>query len=201
MPELSPADPATLALLTPAALPALTVGSADSYSRLVVRGGGDADARKLLVQLSPDSLLARPARRSDSASAVLSGLWLWHDWLDESHTLSQAIHSPTGSYWHGIMHRREGDFGNAKYWFAKCRSHPAHSRVAELARPVLDASPVGGTYAGKLTRGGWEPYALVDLAQEADDRPAGDPVRELAVALQRAEWKALFAETVQEAVD
>src|SRR5262245_27341324 len=53
----------------------------------------------------------------DMALACLAGLWLWFDFLDESHTVSQAIHTPEGSFWHGVMHRREGDYGNAKYWF------------------------------------------------------------------------------------
>ena len=50
------------------------------------------------------------------AAACLAGLWLHHNFLDESHTLSQDIDTTTGSYWHAIMHRREGDYGNAKYW-------------------------------------------------------------------------------------
>ena len=48
------------------------------------------------------------------ASACLAGLWLYHDYLDESHAVSQSIHTPAGSYWHGLMHRREPDFANPK---------------------------------------------------------------------------------------
>lgn len=48
-----------------------------------------------------------------------AGLWLYVDDLERSHTISQNIHTPAGSYWHGIMHRREGDFWNSKYWFRK----------------------------------------------------------------------------------
>ena len=58
------------------------------------------------------------------AEACRSGLWLYHDYLDTSHTISQSISTPTGSYWHGIMHRREPDFSNAKYWFRRVGRHP-----------------------------------------------------------------------------
>src|SRR5436190_15268648 len=34
------------------------------------------------------------------AKACLAGLWLYHDFLEESHVLSQDIDTPTGSYWH-----------------------------------------------------------------------------------------------------
>src|SRR5262249_42314122 len=37
-------------------------------------------------------------------NACLSGLWLWFNYLDESHSLSQEIHTIEGSFWHGIMH-------------------------------------------------------------------------------------------------
>jgi hypothetical protein len=53
-----------------------------------------------------------------------SGLWLLAGDLNRSHDISQAIDSPEGSFLHGIMHRREGDFGNAKYWFRQVGKHP-----------------------------------------------------------------------------
>ena len=59
----------------------------------------------------------QPARHRELARACLAGLWLYHDFLDEAHRISQSLHGREGSYWHGIMHRREGDFANAKYWF------------------------------------------------------------------------------------
>ena len=73
---------------------------------------------------------AAPAEDRLAAAAALSGLWLWHDFLDASHTISQAIDTADGSLWHAIMHRREGDFSNAKYWYRKVGEHPAYRSIA-----------------------------------------------------------------------
>src|SRR3972149_251074 len=51
----------------------------------------------------------RVAVDRDMAACCLAGAWLLYDYLDNSHTISQSIKTHTGSFWHGIMHRREGD--------------------------------------------------------------------------------------------
>ncbi len=67
-----------------------------------------------------------------------SALWLLSGELDRSHTISQQFESAEGSYWHGIMHRREGDFGNAKYWFRRVGSHAATSQLADVINDRRD---------------------------------------------------------------
>lgn len=68
--------------------------------------------------------LAEAERRLLKYPALIAGLWLYADELDRSHSVSQEILTPEGSYWHGIMHRREGDFSNSKYWFYNSGSLP-----------------------------------------------------------------------------
>ncbi|AIE83916.1 hypothetical protein [Fimbriimonas ginsengisoli] len=53
-----------------------------------------------------------------------AAIWLYVDDLNRSHNVSQGIESEEGAFWHGIMHRREGDFSNAKYWFRRAGSLP-----------------------------------------------------------------------------
>src|SRR5262245_21627515 len=94
----------------------------DAYQSLVVRGYGFEPARQILRDLKPSQLIEANLPSPKSTQAMLAGLWLYHDWLDESHRISQSLDTPTGSFWHAIMHRRERDFSNSKYWYARCAS-------------------------------------------------------------------------------
>src|SRR4051794_22468194 len=69
-----------------------------------------------------ETILRLPALRGRDDLAA--GLWLYVDNLERSHTVSQSLDSPTGAYWHGIMHRREGDFANSHYWMRRAAGHP-----------------------------------------------------------------------------
>lgn len=97
--------------------------------------------------------------RSDLAAA----LWLYVDDLDRSHTVSQSRDDATGAYWHGIMHRREGDYSNSHYWMRRAAEHPLIA-----SEPHLD------------------PDALIDAVAQADGDDAA------LVERQRNEWQTLF---------
>ncbi|CAN5517119.1 hypothetical protein BH10PLA1_BH10PLA1_22220 [soil metagenome] len=178
-----------MSLLTQPVQELLKLNAPNAYRSLVVTGGY-APAKELLKSLSAASIFTKPVVRSDEAQSVLAGLWLWHDWLDESHTISQGIHTATGSYWHAILHRREGDFSNSKYWYAKAASHPVRKAIAPKAAEVVRSSKVA-QHVSAVLLGGWDPDALVDLVEEASG-VKDDPKVETLIALQRAEWDTLF---------
>src|SRR4051794_33710076 len=70
-----------------------------AYSKLVIPVEGSPEIRKRLESVQPAPLITQPVRDADSAQAMLAGLWLWHDWLEPSHTISQSLENPTGSFW------------------------------------------------------------------------------------------------------
>lgn len=96
--------------------------------------------------------------------ALAAGLWLYVDDLDRSHAISQSLPDATGSFWHGIMHRREGDFSNSHYWFRKTGHHPAMDQIAD-----------------------YEPHAFIDAVAERTEKTAT-----ALQSKQREEWTALF---------
>ena len=49
---------------------------------------------------------------------------LWYDGKENweaSHNIAQEIHSDDGSWIHAYLHRKEGDLGNAAYWYSKAK--------------------------------------------------------------------------------
>ncbi len=109
-------------------------------------------------------------RDQHAARACVAGLLLLYDGLDESHSISQDLGDATGSYWHGIMHRREPDYGNAKYWFARVRQHPIYPALAVAARQFARESMAKLSWPAArwlLDEGPWQPDAFVDLCQAA----------------------------------
>jgi hypothetical protein len=49
---------------------------------------------------------------------------LWHDakgdW-EAAHSVAQDIDNETGAWIHAYLHRKEGDLGNAGYWYRRAR--------------------------------------------------------------------------------
>jgi hypothetical protein len=92
--------------------------------RPLTGGVRDPRARDRLRGVSVEDAFAHAALADfDMGRCCLAGLWLVYDFLDDAHEISQRIDTPTGSLWHAIMHRREGDYANAKYWLRRAGSH------------------------------------------------------------------------------
>src|SRR4029079_2010324 len=78
--------------------------------------------------------------------------------------------SPEGSFWHAIMHRREPDPSNSKYWWRLVGPHPALKRLRDAG--------VGCT----------TPEAFVDECE----RVRGSADEDRAKRVQLLEWQLLF---------
>ncbi len=100
-------------------------------------GPTDVTLQKLLKSAEIQQHLGDATRRCHDE--CISGLWLLAGDLDRSHTISQDIGSSEGSFLHGIMHRREGDFGNAKYWFRRVGDHPVFAQIADEAGSIYSS--------------------------------------------------------------
>jgi len=118
-------------------------------------------------------------------------LWLWHNYLDESHQISQTIETSAGSAWHGLMHRREGDFWNSNYWFARARDASLFEEAAtEFDLLGFERAKLPARFA-KLLEGTWLPAEFTNEVERVLQEKRQDEI-EAALQLATAEWRALF---------
>lgn len=134
-----------------------------------------------------------------SAPAWKAALHLWNDDLDAAHELVQELHSPTGSVLHGIVHRREGDYDNARYWFVRSGDHPAYHGLQAKVSALLGQERWP---AGKLSQalsfmqgqGSWNPSLFTNAIEIHERTMNGDDIdlRTLLERLQQLELEAML---------
>jgi hypothetical protein len=68
---------------------------------------------------------------------LLRALWLdaQGDWA-AAHALAQDDATPDGAWVHAYLHRREGDIGNAHYWYARARRAPSSAPLEAEWREI-----------------------------------------------------------------
>jgi hypothetical protein len=142
--------------------------------------GRPQHAFKTRLDALTDAVLGPRITDQSMAACCRAALWLAFDFLDESHEISQGIHTVEGSYWHALMHRREPDHSNAAYWLKRVGTHPVFAGLAK------DAAVLG--YQGQGTT--WDPFAFNDRCEE--HRGKEDETEELLRKVQRVEWELLF---------
>lgn len=146
-----------------------------------------------------EEIFQTPPTQRELALCFQSGLLLWNDALEPSHTLSQSLPSSTGSYWHGIMHRREPDFGNSKYWFRKVGAHPAFSNLNRATITLLQEFGDGysQTFKSHLEVRGWDPFDFIDRCQKAVEGREPPEVIDLLERIQVVEIETLLLGCLQ----
>jgi hypothetical protein len=121
-------------------------------------------------------------------------LWLRIGMIERPHLLVQEGDSALEKYLHGVVHRLEGDFWNANYWFRQVNDR----RLLEAIQTEVDRQGARGEYDQVVVGRGegrqvFQPQQLV--AAVAAERQAGvGAARESAActAVSQAEWDALW---------
>jgi hypothetical protein len=162
-------------------------------------GHPDEAVRPALEGLTLENAFA-PHRITDESMGrlCLAGLWLHHDFLDQCHRIAQSVATTSGSYWHALMHRREGDFWNSKYWFRHVGRHPVYPPLAKEAAALARAAEGDRASAFIASQSDWDPAAFVDLCEASIQ--GGAPHQMLCRRIQQREWRLLFDHCYRRAI-
>lgn len=144
----------------------------------------DALSREIMgANLFPNHNTAADAAMSELCRA---GLLMFNDDIGRAHDIFQVVDTPTSSFWHGIMHRREGDFSNANYWWNRAGEHPVFDELHDM---ILHRVPEFGFLDELRNASTWIPRAFNEWCERsAQTGESDDALREV----QRLEMKLLL---------
>ncbi len=152
---------------------------------------------KELKALGVEELFGGQVVDWERAMAARAGLFLAIDAWDEAHAVAQDLDIPEGSYWHGIVHRREPDASNAKYWFRRVGRHPVFE---QLGNPqVRQGLKQAAVFDDIVSAGHWDPFRFVDWCTGCEEGKRPELRSELE-ELQRREMLLLLTYCVRKAM-
>jgi hypothetical protein len=128
-------------------------------------------------------------------SLIEALLWLRVGVIDRPHELVQDGSQDIEKYLHGVVHRLEGDYWNAKYWFRQVRDEKLLKAFSSSIREVAskeDQSLIDDDQA-LFHHSLFQPQAFVDAVEKllASQANSADKARKLS-QLSYYEWYALW---------
>jgi hypothetical protein len=147
---------------------------------------GTQSQEALDKQLAP--LLEASNLPENNQQLIRALVLLWHDHLDDAHRIAQDVDNADGAFVHGIMHRREPDFGNAAYWFRRVGRHPAFPELANRVNATFQSDQ---TMTGLGRNGEWDPFGFITACEAAATKTASQ--QQALRSVQQVEFEVLMA--------
>jgi hypothetical protein len=112
------------------------------------------------IAVAEDHEIARAT--GPEASCIRSLLFIAAGGLEQAHRIVQEMSTSDAAYIHGIVHRIDDDFDNARYWFRRAGLQPA---AAEMYRRAAANSLTVASHPI------WDPLLVTDMVETS--RTAG----------------------------
>jgi hypothetical protein len=115
-----------------------------------------------------DKILGNPALDSRYCALSRGAILIWHDHFEAAHELAQEEENADGSLLHAIIHRREPDLSNARYWFRRVgNTHPSFGCITEKVKITLMGMGQDLLAKQLMPKDQWSAMAFVDLVEDA----------------------------------
>jgi hypothetical protein len=114
-----------------------------------------------------DKILADAALDRRYCALSRGAILLWHDHFEAAHELAQNEENADGSLLHAMIHRRETDLSNARYWFRRVgNTHPSFGCITGKVKIALMGTGHDSMAKQLMPRDQWNPLAFVDLVED-----------------------------------
>ena len=132
-------------------------------------GPGPRDGVMPLEKLNAtvDETLAGSKLPGTSQELIRGLILLWHNIFEPAHEIAQAIENPDGSFLHGVLHRREPDYGNAAYWFRRVGRHRSFAEIAKRSEVLLKVKSESTMQKQLIRNGEWDAFGFIDLCEKS----------------------------------
>ncbi|MSU32498.1 MAG: hypothetical protein EXS25_07550 [Pedosphaera sp.] len=145
---------------------------------------------KVSLQDSIDLLLSDLATAPRQSVLILATAFLFNDHHDDAHDLIEDLKCPEGCLIHSLLHRREPDYWNARYWLRRNPNHPIYRRLTSYLKAQSMGAAEMIVFQRLTLSGVVDPIALVDECVNYAGKP--DQLESLFLKrVQHAEFHAL----------
>lgn len=128
--------------------------------------------------------------------AVRAALYLWNGWFAECAMYAQAAPEKEQLYLSALCERQLGHTNECKAILQQLEDHPVFGLLSEYSLEIigLGSDPPLKRFKGVLELGGtWEPFAFVDLYEQARMDKLCHPTKRIVCSMQCREFELLFA--------
>ncbi len=154
-------------------------------------------AKKTLDAMDDAQLFAPTSLKNESMSAAVRALlYLWNGWIDESAMYAQGARPKESLFILAIGERHRGRTHEAKAFFRQLNDHSIYPCLAKTATQLIGSSPDDALkrFRDILNHNGaWEPYAFIDVYEQARVDETKITLGEFVREMQRQEFAFLFA--------
>ncbi len=154
---------------------------------------GPGPRKGVLSHRELSHLLNGLLRHLDGSQADLlkAAALLYHDQHDPAHDLVQDLASSDGVVIHAILHRREPDYWNAKYWFRRVTDHPLYRRLTSRLASAGPSKVADRWRPSLCLADAFDPMAMVEACESLADKSRDSEDVLFLRQIQQAEFECL----------
>jgi hypothetical protein len=118
------------------------------------------------IAVAEDQEIARA--NGPEVRCIRSLLFIAAGGVDQAHRIVQEISTSDAAYIHGIIHRIDDDFDNARYWFRRAVMEPASAEMYRRAAAnslTIASHPI------------WDPILVTDMVETSRTAGVTDELR------------------------